>query len=45
MSDISIKKRKTMYHSDLTTQAVEAVYTNIVHANGVFWGVSGVCHD
>ena len=33
-----MKNRKTIYHSDLTTQAVEAVYTNIVHAYGVFWG-------
>ena len=38
MSDISIEKQGKQYHSDLTTQAVEAVYTNIVHAYGVFWG-------
>ena len=36
MSNVSIKNRETIYHSDLTTQGVEAVYTNIVHAYGVF---------
>ena len=35
-----MKNRKTIYHSDLTTQAVEAVYkNNIVHACGVLLGV------
>ena len=39
-----MKNRKTIYHSCLTTQAVEAVYTNIVHAyHGVLLGVCMGC--
>ena len=45
MSDISIEKQENNNHSDFTTQVVEAVYTNVVHADGLFWSVSGVCHD